>query len=362
MLVYIGYFLFLLLGALVLGGQKAKEYLMLAMFFLCLIIGFRSLEVGVDTSGYVDDFFQLSILNSEELSNKMQENKEPLYILCSWLIGNFSTSSTVYTFFWAMFPCFALYIFLKDEITWARGIFISILCLFALGLFAFFVAGIRQTAAISIVILAYSYLVRNEIEYNLSFLCSYRFVIFCLLMYLAYNFHNSSVLFLIVLPLLKMKISWWYYPFVISLFFVGRFFSIEHLVKMSSLFFEDRFATYGTVYESSQSISAFLMQLILFTICFLQRDNLIYKDPRNGYLFNIMLVGLVFQSFSGMIYEMARIAFYFSIFAIILVPKAIEEYSPKIRDLLYIGMGVLLLVYLFLLSGSNLPKYSSALF
>lgn len=86
---------------------------------------------------------------------------------------------------------------------------------------------------------------------------------------------------------------------------------IGFLVEMSALFFDDRFASYGTVYESSQSINAFLMQFIMFTICYFKRKELISKDRRNGYLFNIMVVGLIFQSMSGMIYEMARMAFYF---------------------------------------------------
>lgn len=362
MLVYIFYFLFLILGALVLGRYKANGFMMLAMFFLCTIIGLRSEDVGIDTRGYINEFQRLSILNFKQLLGIIKENKEPLYVLVSWLIGQISSSSIVYTMFWAFLPCFALYIFLKDEIICVKEFLISILCFFSLGFFAFFVAGIRQTAAISVVLVAYHYLVRQEVKWSFSFFRSSHFLMFCFFMYIAYNLHNSSILFLLVLPILKIRVGWWYCPFVISLFFIGHIVNINNLVEISSFFFDDRFANYGTVYESSQSLSAFLMQLIFFSVCYFKRNILINSEYENKYLFNIILLGLIFQSFSGMIYEMARVAFYFSIFLLALVPKAIEEYSERVKLLLYIGMTLSLLIYLFFLSGSNLPYYKSALF
>lgn len=325
-------------------------------------MGFRSMEVGVDTKGYVEDFYRLSSMKYENFKECLTVAKEPLYYIGTWLIGQICSSSTAYLLFWAILPSIALYILLKDANLLPRGIMISFLCFFSLGFFAFFVAGIRQTAAISVVLLAYRRLTKEKIEWSFSFILSKQFLMFILWMYVAYNLHNSSMLFLLALPLLKLNVRWWYFPFVISLFFIGSFVKIGFLIEMSQLFFDDRFASYGTVYESSQSISAFLMQFIMFTICYIKRNELIKTDYCNNYLFNMMMVGLVFQSMSGMIYEMARVSFYFSIFAIILVPKAIEEYAPVQQKMLYAGMSILLLFYLFFLSGSNLPEYSSSIF
>ena len=84
------------------------------------------------------------------------------------------------------------------------------------------------------------------------------------------------------------------------------------------------------------------------------------EDERNGYLFNILVVGLVFQALSGMIAEMCRVSFYYSIFACVLVPKAIELYPKNLRDLLYSAFCGLMFFYLFFLSGSNLPEYHFA--
>lgn len=359
MIIYILFFTYLICGATALGNRNSSSYLRWTMIFLTAIIGLRSTEVGVDTFSYIEDFIFFSHLTFDQLLIRLKDAKEPLYVLGTWLVGCIFNSSVAFTMFWGAFPCVAIYYALKNEVKLAKGQLISILCLFALGLFAFFVAGIRQTAAISVVLFAYRYLTKEEISWKISFLKSKQFLSFCLLMLIGYNIHNSSLLFLLAIPLLKFRVSWWYFPFVISLFFIGRFMRIGFLTEMASLFFDDRFASYGTTYESSQSINAFIMQFILFTICYVKREALVKRDVRNGYLFNVLMVGLVFQSFSGMIYEMARVAFYFSIFAIILVPKAIEEYIPSEKKLLYVGFTIFVLIYLFFLSSTSLPEYAS---
>ena len=361
-MVYILFFICLIGGGLRLGVKPSINYLRFIMIFLALIIGLRNNEVGVDTLGYVEDFAKYKTIGFDALPRLLSDSKEPLFVLGSWFVSAFFDSSVAFTLFWAAFPCMALYKLYKEEVAEARGQMIAILCLFALGLFAFFLAGVRQTAAISMVLFAYLHLKNFDYKFSFSTLKNRNFLLFLLYMLLAYNLHNSSVLFLIVLFVMKMRIRWWYLPAVIGLFFIGSTVKVGFLVEMSALIFDDRFANYGTVYESSQSMNAFIMQFILFLICYFQREELISKDYHNNYLFNIMVVGLFFQSMSGMIYEMARVAFYFSIFGSVLVPKAMAEYSNRKDAILYSMFSLAIIVYLFFLSGSNLPKYYSVLF
>ena len=65
-----------------------------------------------------------------------------------------------------------------------------------------------------------------------------------------------------------VKVGWWYLILVVGLFSIDKMVGMEQLTVLSALIFEDRFSTYGTTYESSQNLSAFIMQLILFLICF----------------------------------------------------------------------------------------------
>lgn len=332
------------------------------MFLLLAIIGLRDVSVGADTLSYTEDFIRFSYMSFSEMWNLAFTTKEPLYVIISWMPSLLSTHYTCFLLVWALFPVCSLYKVFKAELHDSKDFFIAILIFFLLGLFAFYVAGIRQTAALSLVFFAGAKYLK---EYNMKDITSviksktiYCFVIFIGLSYLI---HNSSILFLLAIPLVFFKIRWWYLLLVFVLLFIGKYVQIDQIVLLSKLFFEDRFATYGTVYESSQNISALMMQIILFLICFIVKDKLIKRDIRNNFFFNLLFVGLVFQSFSGMIAEMARISFYFSMFAMILVPRAFKEYSISYRKLIYFVFSVVCLYYLFFLTGSNLPEYHSVL-
>ncbi len=359
---YATFFIFLILGGFLFSKAMGKPYLFMVVLFLLIIIGFRSPETGSDTESYIRAFERMGGMRFGELQYELQRSREPLYTFLTWLCRSLTSSYVFYLFVCALFPCVAIYYILRDELKYPKDYMVAILCLFALGLFAFFVAGIRQTAAISLVFLGYRYLKKIDISFSLRPYLTGNALKFALCIAMALMFHNSSLLFLLALPFLKLKIRWWVLPVVVSLFFVGSFFKIGFIVQIAAVLFADRFATYGTVYESSQSINGFVMQFILFLICFFQYVKLREKDRTNTYLFNLVLAGMVCQSFSGMLYEMSRAAYYFSIFFLILVPRAMKEYPSSMRQLIYPGFSLLLLVYLFALATAQLPPYSSSLF
>ena len=362
-MVYIIFFFILILGTLVTKSRKESVcYLFMIMTLLLIIIGLRDVSVGTDTLSYTEDFMKFSHMSFSEMWKFAFTAKEPLYVIISWIPSLLSTNYTCFLLVWALFPVCSLYKVFKSELQDSKDFFIAILVFFLLGLFAFYVAGIRQAAALSLIFFAGAKYLR---EYNMKDIKSaikgkaiYCFVI---IIGLAYLIHNSSILFLLAIPLVFLKVRWWYLLLVFGLFFIGKYVQIDQVVLLSKLFFEDRFATYGTVYESSQNISALKMQIILFLICFMVKDKLVRRDTQNNFFFNLLLVGLVFQSLSELMAEMARISFYFSMFAMILVPRAFKEYSTNYRKFIYFGFSVVCLYYLFFLTGSNLPKYHSAL-
>lgn len=362
-MVYTIFFTVLILGMFATNrGKDSRKYLFLMMIFLLIIIGFRDISVGTDTLSYTEDFQRFSYMSFTEVWSFAFTTKEPLYVLVSWIPSLLSNNYTLFLLTWALFPVCSLYNVFKIELHDSTDYMIAILVFFLLGLFAFYVAGIRQTAALSLVFYAGSRYLGTPIKLSVKSIIKdtavYKFAVF---MALAYMIHNSSILFLLTVPFLFVKVRWWYILLVFGLFFVGKYVKIDQIVLLSKFFFEDRFATYGTVYESSQSLSAFIMQLILFVVCFSVKDKLIKKDTQNNFFFNMLFLGLVFQSLSEMMAEMARISFYFSMFAMVLVPRAFREYPKNNKKLIYPGFVIVCLYYLFFLTGSNLPEYHSVL-
>ncbi len=360
---YAAFFTFLIFGGLFAPKSLGKIYLFWVMLLLLLIMGFRSELVGSDTLSYLAYFESMSNISLQGVEDTFAKAlREPLYYFTTWGLRQITSSTILYLFFWALFPCVSVYCILRDELTTPKDYMVAILCLFSLGFFAFFVAGIRQTAAIALVFLSYRYLQDIDISLNPFSYFKGKSLKFALCLLLAFWCHNSAILILGALPFLKVKVRWWYLPIVVMLFFVGQFFSIGFIAQVAAYVFGDTYSAYGTEYESSQSINGFIMQFILFLMCFLRYPQLRDRDRTNITLFNLVLVGMVLQSFSGMLAEMWRAAFYFSIFFLILVPRAIREYPQPLRSLIYPSFACLLIIYLFFLASAQLPPYTSSIF
>lgn len=359
-MVYTFYFAILIIGALLPKIKtNGKYYLFVVMTILLAIIGFRDTSVGTDTLGYTEDYFRFAQMSFSEMWAYAFTTHEPLYVIISWWPSIFSLSYSAFLLTWALFPIVSLYKVFKEELEDRVEVMIAMIVFFILGLFAFYVAGIRQTAALSLVFMSAKYL--NNIQWRgiRLFIRDKNVWSFLIILVGAYMIHNSSILFILAIPCLFFRVRWWYLLLVFGLFFIGKYVQIDQIVKLSKFFFEDRFASYGTSYESSQNSSAFFMQVVLFLICFAVKGKLVKHNPHNNFYFNMMFLGMVIQSLSGMLAEMARISFYFCMFGMVLVPRALKEYTGNTKVFLYAGFVITCLYYLFFLTGSNLPEYHS---
>ena len=180
-------------------------YLFYIMTFLLFIIGLRDTKVGTDTLSYTEDFTYFAQMSSSEIWSYALTRKEPLYVLISWLPSTISTNYTYYLLIWALFPVISLYKVFKEELEDSNDILIAMLVFFLLGLFAFYVAGIRQTAALSIVFIGAKYLKQlpwNRFNMLIRNINIYKFFISIVI---AYAIHNSSLLFVLSIPTLEAK-------------------------------------------------------------------------------------------------------------------------------------------------------------
>ena len=361
-MVYALYFILLTFGGIIARKRtESNVYLLVIMTLLLAIIGLRDASVGVDTVSYIEDYGNIARLSFSEMLDLAFKTSEPLYVIVSWIPSILSLNYTAYLILWALFPVISLYKVFKRELQDGSDYFIAIIVFFLLGLFAFYIAGIRQTAALSVILLGSKFLTNISLRGFRSLFFDKNIYLFLLTIGIAFLIHNSSIIFILAIPCLLFKVRWWYVLLVVCVFFIGQVIHIDQIVILSNFLFDDRFANYGTTYESSQSVSALIMQVILFLICFCVKSKLIKQNAQNNILFNLMLLGIVFQSLSGMMAEMARVSFFFAMFAMILVPRSLKHYPTNFRKIVYIGFVAFSLFYLFYLSGSNLPPYNSVL-
>ncbi|MDE7154156.1 MAG: EpsG family protein [Muribaculaceae bacterium] len=348
------YIYFFILAFLTTIGSVGKTRLnrQAIIFLMCLctwlLIGLRDSTVGVDTRSYIDSWGHISTWSFPRLLNEMVHQKEQLYLLICWLTGQFTSNYTVYLLVWAAFPAVALYITMRKYLETPTQYFEVIVVMCMLGLYAFFVAGIRQTAAISIVLLSFKYLKDGKLAK------------FLLCIAVAYLIHNSCVVFIIAYPLRYVKVKWWFPVVIIGLHILSSYIKIDLVVRLAAALFKDRFISYGTVYLSTQNNSAFIVQFVLYLICYFNIKKLIKKDYSNNILFVLLTMALFFQSMSGMLAEFSRVSFYFCVFYLILLPRALSEFKPENRFYINVSFIAFCILLLLFVSKTNLPTYHFA--
>jgi len=364
MMVYILFFTLLIWG--VTGNLKSKRhgYLFFVIFVLWLIMGLRSKNMGFDTPSYVDDFFSFSRMSFSQITQGVSGRGkiEPLYSLVSWFVSQFSNSYSSFLLVWALFPAVGMYVFFRRNLSGSFEYAIALFVLFMTGLFAFFVTGIRQTAAISVLLIGYTYFnnIRANGQRNLLFDSNLWKLILCL--FIAYLCHNTSIVFILIIPLSFVRFRWWYLLIAASSYLLSQYVQLDYIRTISALLFEDRYSQYGDWYDAQLSMAGFFMQLIMTLICAMKIKTLVKIDRQNNLIMNIMLLGLIFQSLTGIIADLSRVSYYFTSFSMLLVPRSLSLIrNTQVGKLFTIMFVILCLVYLFFLSSANLPEYESSI-
>lgn len=360
-MIYILFFLLLLIGYL---SKKNSNNTILKLLCFCiwLIIGLRNFDCFPDTMGYVSDFDYFKKMSLDKIWDFSKTKTEPLYVILSWLPSIISDNYQVFLLFWSLFPSIGLYFFCKQNLETPKDYAVAFLIVFVLGYFAFVASGIRQAAALSLVMISYRYLMKITTSRDFLIANNFAFIKFLALITIAFTIHNSTLVFLAVFFIRLLPFYSWYILIAIGAVSIGNLFHLEQFTIVSAMLLGDRFDHYGTSIVSELSLSGYFVQLFLFLLCYVKRADLIYNSKENVFFLNMMLVGLIFQAMTGVIGEMFRIAFYFNMFAMILVPRALAEYRKSRLGRFIVYLFILsCFIYLFFLSSSNLPAYGSSI-
>lgn len=316
---------------------KRVTYMMLAVGAMWFIIGLRGIDYGVDTRGYVNNFLYMTNLD-------LQESKESLYSVVVYLIRCLTDNYHIFFLVCSAGYCIALYALMRRYFSSAYQVLAAICILFLLGIFAFSMAGIRQTMAMGFTILAF-------IEADKG-----NWKRFLLWIAIAFGFHNSSLMMLCVYPLRYINLG--KYGFLL----VAVFFSVSFIMPQNVIdvlqgqeMVSERFGSYGTIYESHQNYSGFILQVILLFVAYSRKKYLKLNENTRNLFFNMAFLGVATQSMTVVIAEFFRVSFYFCIFDIVLVPLALMTLTGKISNIYRFMFIAGCLLYIFVFSSGVLP-------
>lgn len=306
-----------------LSEEKKKQFkiwmVILAILPMFLLFVLRYKYIGADTIGYVR-FFQKEIRSYSflELLNADTMRFEIGFRIYTKIISLFTKNYTVY------FLINGLVIFgivLRFALKYTENPFVFFFLFITLGTYDFIETGLRQGLAMSICLLAVDFVKEKKI------------IPFLLLVILAYFFHKSALVFLLIYPLCSIKqTDWMIFTYVIlaMVFLVG--FAAFHSAFIQFLGYD--------AYYIEETGNGGIFMLFVFVLCafsiFMTFDKKKEKEKKDSdaLLMQLSMMTVVFWLLRLVSRTAERISYYYIFGLYAYFAQATEVEKDKLSSLL----------------------------
>ncbi len=315
-------------------------YLFLIFAFMTVIIGFRDISVGEDTSRYVSDFYNVQQYG---LSNRSVYT-EIVNTLLKWICGEISNDPRLYLVVHAIIVCVLFALFIKNN---SEDVYLSTIIFIGM----FFVPAMnlmRQWLAMAIGVTSFTYYQRNDNK---------KAIIFLILSVLC---HTTAIV-LIIIPLVERikKKQYIIYPVialsVIMIVFRVRLFSVAaRFVSRYDSYLTSRYFMNEGLFNIKNLIFLIIIIGIAYILLFRKEKIANEKEYNDLYTYEILMILALAFSLCGTTYAMFhRVVYYFSVFLVIILPSITKRMaSVKIVRLLVI-VAMFLMLYRSGVSDNN---------
>lgn len=340
MLLYLVLMLFFALSSAYRGRGKSK--FVFSAVILMSLIGFKDITIGNDTPNYIEFYNRLQHMSSYRDKSSRYETGYQIY---TKLIGHFFDSYQALFIITAIVcvscVCFGIY---KNSRNWQYSLFLFV----GLRFFYFFLSGIRQSLAVSIIFVAYIYLKEKK---KIPFIA---------LVLIASSFHFSALIFLFAWPISNMKLeNLAILKVVISI--IGVYVLFGPLLNVILGYMPPYYSHYLiTEAASANNLADFINAIIpCFILIFAKttgyiavskkealknKMKYIYCDVDTQLLFLMIAAGLSFVATRASILD--RMVQYYWLFSILTIPNIIFSIQDKRkRTIWYFIVTVFVIAY-----------------
>ena len=329
------YYLLLLLPGLAYFGfthspsYKQADRRTLTVFFVLyfLLLALRGSTVGNDYGTY---YYWFESAESAEWSYVFRTDIEPGYFLLNKIVSVFTDS-----FQWFLVIASAimllpiLYVYRKH----VEDAPLTILLFINTDIFVMFFSGIRQSIAIGIGCLAFEFAREKKP------------IKFLLAVGIAWLFHASAFVLLLLYPACRFRLSRKSLYYIIPAYLILLVFNREiftFLLGISGIY-----SGYG-ITQTGAFMSIVLFSLFVVYSIVIPDENRL--DETGKMLRNILLITLAIMTFAPIHMMVMRMAYYFVVFMPLCIPKIVkyhDESQRKITEISKIVMLVFFTVYFF---------------
>lgn len=345
--------------------KNKKLFIWIAGIQLFIILALRNVNIGPDLENYAGGYQFISSLSLNDLLSRIHFLKnadlvwpytyESGYVILCWIAAKIGLSFHGYLVLLSLLSISLImkFIYMYSEKPW-----LSIIMFIGLGYYGYAFGILRQTLAVAICL------------YSIPFMEKRKWVHTVALYVVAFSIHRSSLIFLLLHFLTKIKIK----KNILRKYLLACVMFLGVAPVIYSRILTKIFAYMGKSVYIASEFSFNMLIVIMFIIAFLLL-NLIREDVLN---INPMVTWGFFAAFPVEIIGMcndgvARAVEYYLIFLIILLPNVISnygmyrnefgdiEFSQKLRSTRYIITGLVFCAMFYLmihnLNGTPLVPY-----
>lgn len=316
-------------------------YAMITIMLPCILAAVRATSVGKDVEFYLIPNYNLACQTNSFMSFYLQASQQ-LEFLFSILVYVCAKLKNLYLLFFLieLFILLPIYIFLyknREKISITLGI-----TLYLFLFYNFSLSGMRQSIAMSFVLLAFNYYNNKKI---------FKSFIYTII---ATLFHKSAVLIaLIIFLIIFFENKKYYKKFIINIYILLIFVFITYnkfALTISNLLWNvsPRYSFYIIHYISNYinwnniptTEIVFKTNIVLISILYIylfKKNNI-----KNITLTTLVILGRYFVLFNARFYESLRIAYYFDIFNIVLSGNILNSINKSENKIIYQWLTILL--------------------
>lgn len=284
-------------------------------FFFFLILSCRDFSIGADIEySYQYIFNRIANLKWNELY-ALNIDIELGYKILNKIINEFGD----YRLLLISISGFSNYLFFRlyyknDEFQFTR---IILFC--SIGIFPFLFTGLRQVIALSLGIIAFKYVRKRHI------------IPFLLVVLIAFSFHKSASILLLLYPIYHFKFRKKYIYYIIPLIIIV-FFLKNNLFLFMLQFLGQKYINDYSEITATGAFNMLFLYLFFLLFCLIIPDEAKINHEVKG-LRNILIFIVILQIFASINTVAMRMNYYFIIFIPLLIPEIIDISKKKYTKL-----------------------------
>ena len=321
---------------------NSKIYCILSFIILGFMIIFRDMSIGNDTSAYEMLFWQLSDIDN--INNYTGRYEIGFIKLCKYLNYIVASPRILLVFSGLLVAvAFGRFIYKYSDMP-----YLSVIMFITLQFFDLSMSGIRQIIAISILVFAFDFMVNRKL------------MLFALTTGLAASIHSSTISFLLLYPISKLKCNK-KLILIMSIMAIIGYLSFDYIVIIIGKLFpvyETYFLLSGNSYSNEPKLATILLLslwMIIFGIGYYinnlkQSNNYQGKTSKHKTIENIeeiciiTTIVMLFFALKGTI--LIRYKYIFSFVVLIYYPNAIAKLNNKCKIMFELGSLFVLILYI----------------